>query len=240
MNKTKKVLYWTFSSIGVLYLLIVLFPQCLFANKIEYKNFTVYYHSNEIKTEELKLVLDKSRALLEQTELSKNEGVQKIFICDGFNEFTFFAPLSRKSFAVNYPFLQNIFLSKSSVSDNSIFRNGEENNKRSLSAVIAHETTHSLLENNLGILKYKLLPSWKNEGYCDFIAQESSYDPQKGLKEMYQNKDVTDSPSFYYFKSKIYTEYLLKEKNLTLEAFLNNDFDLKNIHLEFIQRKNAK
>ena len=73
-------------------------------------------------------------------------------------------------------FLQIIFfLSKSNVSDNKIDRNGTENNRRTLSGTIAHEVTHSLVKNRIGLLKYMQLDTWKNEGYADYIAKESSF-----------------------------------------------------------------
>ena len=85
---------------------------------------------------------------------------------------------------------------------------------------------NSLLENKLGLLKYKLLPSWKNEGYCDFIANESSFNKQKGVKEICNDTKNTDSPSFKYFKYRMITEYLFEERKVTLEKFLDEDFDL--------------
>ena len=138
--------------------------------------------------------------------------------------------MSRKAFAINYPISQNIFISKSSISQNYTLRNGKENNKRTLSGVIAHETVHSLLENKLGLLKYKLLPSWKNEGYCDFIANESSFNKQKGVKEICNDTENKDITSFKYFKYRMITEYLFEERKVTLEKFFDEDFDLKNIN----------
>jgi len=230
MKKTKKIINWLLGGISLTYAVIIIFPSFLFVNNLEYKNFNVYYHSSEINVEKLKSVLDESQNLLNNTQLFNDEINQDIFICNSFNEFTFFALFSRKAFAVNYPITQNIFLSKSSITENSILRNGKENNKRTLSGVIAHETAHSLLENNLGIVKYKLLPSWKNEGYCDFIANESSFNKQKGLQDICNNKDNYDTPSFKYFKYRIITEYLFKERKITLEKFLNDDFELEEIN----------
>lgn len=236
MKKSKKILNWLFGGISLTYVLIVISPQVLFANKLEYKSFSVYYHSDEINTEKLKSVLDKSEKLLQNTELFKNEINQDIFICNSFNEFTFFALLSRKAFAVNYPITQNIFLSKSSISENFIFRNGEENNKRTLSGAIAHETTHSLLENKLGTLKYKLLPSWKNEGYCDFVANESSYNEQNGLKDICNNKENSDVPSFKYFKYRLITKYLFEEEKISIEKYLNEDFNFEQTNEDMKQK----
>lgn len=229
LKKTKKVLSWILGGIGLAYILILIFPSFLFANNLKYKSFNVYYHSNDINIEHLKLVLDKSETLLKNTNLFKAEINQDIFICSSFNEFTFFALFSRKAFAINYSMTQNIFLSKSSVSENIISRNGIENNKRTLSGVIAHETTHSLLENELGILKYKLLPVWKNEGYCDYIANESSFNIEKGIQHICSDNENSAGSSFKYFKYRISTEYLFEERKITMNRFLNDDFDLKEI-----------
>ena len=102
MKKSKKILYWFFVGISLVYILILIFPHSLFGNKIEYKNFTIYYHSNELSTEKLKLILDESEKLLKKTELFKTEINQDIYMCSSYNEFTFFAVLSRKTFAINY------------------------------------------------------------------------------------------------------------------------------------------
>lgn len=213
-------------------MLVLTFPSFLFANKLDYKNFSVHYHSDDIDIEQLKSVLDESELLLKNTELFKTGVNQELFICDNFNEFTFFANFKRTAFGVNYTFSKNIFLSKSSVSANSTLRNGKENNKRTLSTVIAHETTHSLLANELGMLKYRLLPSWKNEGYCDFVANESSFDEQKGLQDICNDKENPDTPSFKYFKYRKLTEYLFEDRKISMEKFLNGDFDLEKINEE--------
>ena len=51
-----------------------------------------------------------------------------------------------------------MFLSKSDILKNVIYRNGTENNKRALSDVIIHETMCSLIENKIGFIHYKRLP----------------------------------------------------------------------------------
>ena len=118
MKKTKKIINWLLGVISIAYASILIFPSFLYANNLEYKSFTVYYHSSEINVEKLKFVLDKSENLLINTELY-NAGInQDIFICSSYSEFTFFAPMSRKAFGINNPISQNIFLSKSFVSEN--------------------------------------------------------------------------------------------------------------------------
>ncbi len=226
----KKKIKRLISGILIIYVFLILFPQVLFANVLEYKGFAVYYHSDELKIENIKNILDKSQKLLTKSELYDNSKSQKIFICNSYNEFSFFALTSKRAFAVNLPIIQNIFLSKSFFLKNTIVRNGETNNLRKLSAIITHETTHSLLENKLGFLKFKLLPNWKNEGYCDYIAQGSSYNQEKGMKEICNGSETQNSLSFKYFKYRMLTKYLFEENNISIEKFLKNDFNLKELN----------
>jgi hypothetical protein len=229
MIKTKKIFNWILTGISLSYLLVVLSPSFLFENNLEYKYFSVYYHSNDINLEELKLVLNKSERLLKSSELFKTVINQDIFICNSYNEFTFFALMGRKAFGVYNPISQNIFLSKSSISGNYVLRDAKENNKRTLSGVIAHETVHSLLRNELGLLKYKLFPAWKNEGYSEFIANESSFNEHKGLTDICNDEINSESASFKYFKYRIITQYLFQETKISIDDFLDKDFDLENI-----------
>jgi hypothetical protein len=232
-KKIKKISYSIVIFVVILYVLILIFPQFLFANKFEYKNFTVYYH-NEENEKDLKAVLDKSIELLAKTELFNQKVKQKIYLCNEHSEFNFFAPMAKTALAVNYPIINNIFITKSSFFDDRILKINEEKNlkARTLSGIIAHETTHSLLENELGIIKNKFLPTWKMEGFCDFIANESSYDEKIGLNNICNDINVEYSPTFQYFKYRLYATYLLKDKNISLNSFLNDDFDVKILEAE--------
>lgn len=232
-KKNKKLLSWTLSIMAIVYLIFLLFPQMLFANKFEYKNFTVYYHSEKIDHKALSNVLDNSLQLLERSELFQENVKQKMFICNSYKEFAFFSLRSRKAFAVNHPLSQNIFLTTSDFDKNRIIRNDKMYNTRILSAVIAHETTHSLLENKLGTLKYKMLPSWKNEGYCDFIANESSYKTINEKEAACNAEDETNSPSFTYFKYRMLTQFLFEKEGVTINEFLNKEYDLKLLERKF-------
>ncbi len=233
MNRNKKVFNYILSGLVFLYVLILLFPQILFSNSLTHKNFTVYYHSEKPDIAKLTAILDKSLTLLSSSNIFDPKIEQKIFLCDDYSEFTLFAPRSRKAFAVNYPITQNIFLSRSDIAKNEIKRNGPENNTRTLSGVIAHETIHSVLEDKLGLIKYKMLPNWKNEGYCDYVAKGSSYDEKLGWAQICEDDlEEVEVPSFAYFEYKTYVHYLLDEEKVALDSFLTEDFDMKRVALK--------
>lgn len=241
MKRKLKLTFKGILTLCLLYIFILIFPQFLFANKLEHKNFIVYYHSSETKNiEQLISVLDKSNSLLRKSQLYDEDHKQKIFICNSYSEFGFFAPTVKKAFAVHYPIIQNAFFTKSSFQDDRIIRNGKIFNQRTLSGTIAHETTHSLIENRLGFLKYKKLPTWKNEGYCELIAiinNGSFYDEQKGINEICREIEP-DTPIFKYFEYRILTEFVLRNKEKSIDNFLRKDIDYKELKTEF-KRQNC-
>ena len=44
-------------------------------------------------------------------------------------------------------------------------------NRRPMHTVLAHESMHQIMRRKLGLLTYLRLPTWKNEGYCEYIAE---------------------------------------------------------------------
>lgn len=230
--KKSKLFNYLLSAIVAAYLLTLMFPGWLFSEKLTYKNFTAYYHANTenpVDTEHVKAVLDKTDDLLKRTPLYDSEVNQAFFISNSAKEFTFFSPSARKAFAINFPMMQNIFVAPPDIVQDSITTTNKEHNTRSMSSVLAHETVHSLLESHLGIVKYKLLPRWKNEGYADFIANESSYDAMKGVHNMC-NQLEDNSHSFKYFKYRLMTAYLFEDEQITLDDFLKKDFDVTELN----------
>ncbi len=207
----------------LLYAGAVFFPEFIFRHKAQYRRFTVYYHS-AIDTTGLESVIAKSASLLQASPLDDRKE-QKVFLCGSYREFTFFNPLSSSAFAVNYPVTQNIFVAKAAIAVDKTSRKGSAT-QRSLSAVIAHETVHSLLERHLGYIDYKMLPVWKNEGYCDYIARESSLSEAEG-SQMLCSGEAPKSPSHQYFLYRKWVSYLIDVKKVSHGAVLTRDYDSK-------------
>src|SRR5262249_1427735 len=128
------------------HILLLCFPQVLFAHAISYRNLSVY--SREPIDQNIYAVLDKVESRLATSDINDSEVQPKIFFTNGFG---FYAVLSlyvgRNSFGKGYAALptNNIFINKSDLSTDLVFRNSVANNERSLSGVVAHETTHLLI-----------------------------------------------------------------------------------------------
>src|SRR5213075_2341790 len=94
-KKIKRVLYWTLITILVFIAglaTIILYPQPLFANKLEYRQFRVY--SNDKIGNEIHPVLDSVLSLVKHSEFYDSAYKVDIF----FAYYTFFNKLDTKVF----------------------------------------------------------------------------------------------------------------------------------------------
>ncbi len=223
-------IYKLLNKIGYLIVVIIflttLFPEFFFEKKISYKSYTIY--TNYKIPEGYKQVIDKSESLIKKSEIYQPKHKQKIFICNNDFLFTLFAKFSRKAFAINNPMTNDIFIADADFSKNKSRSKSKNFNIRTLSGVIAHETCHSLLRNKLklGLIKYRFSSIWKIEGYCDFIAKETSHNFQKGINLLCEQKKNKESKSFEYFKYKLYIDYLIKDKKIKINEILKQDYNI--------------
>ena len=97
-------------------------------------------------------------------------------------------------------------------------------NQRSLHLVIAHECTHQLLRRRLGLLAAFRLPTWKNEGYCEYVAGNTSFDLAQGI-ELLASGNADSSPAFQYVKYYLAVRHILETEGFTVQQLVSQEFD---------------
>jgi hypothetical protein len=137
------------------------------------------------------------------------------------------------------PLIGNVMVNKIDIADDTVFRNAETDNQRSLSGVIAHEVTHTLIENKFGWANSLNTPGWKKEGYCEYIAGETTIAFAEGARRWKENPD--DDSKYLYFKYHQMVRYLLDDEKISVEELFNRNFDEKNLSEKvFAKIKNLK
>src|SRR5262245_39202508 len=184
-SKAYKVLRFFVTAIFATYLLTICYPQYLFAHEVTYKNFKVY--SREPFDERIYKVLDDAEASLSKATIYDREISRRVFLTNSYCIYAFLSNKALMSFANSVPFIDNILINKSDVGEDSVFLNRPEHNKRSLSGVIAHEVTHLFIRKKVGTFHACLMPTWKNEGYCEYVAGDSTITYEEGVKLWKEN-----------------------------------------------------
>ena len=227
-NRAYRILRYLLTSAVIAYVLLLSFPQVLFAHEISYSNLTVY--SREPLDQNIYAVLDKVESRLATSEINNKEVRPKIFLTNGFGFYAWLSlHLGSDSFGKGFAVLPtaNIFINKSDAAKDLVFRSAPENKERSLSGVIAHETTHLLIRKKFGYWRNLIMPTWKKEGYAEYVAGGSTLAYETGVKMWKENPK--DGTGYQYFKYYMLVKYLLEHDKLSVEDLFNRDFDMQSL-----------
>ena len=217
-SKSGKLVNYIGSGLVLAYLGLIIYPNVLFAHSVRYKQFNI--HSTQSIGSEIYAILDQANDRLSASEVADKSTRHKIYLCNDYRLFTFLAPFSRTAFACNYAVLGNIFIAKADISLNEAYKNNDADQyTRSLSGLITHESTHSLIRKKIGLLNYSRLSTWKDEGYCDYISHGKLMDMQEAREYLKEHK--TDKrPGTDYRRYYLAVNYLLGVKNIRFDDLL--------------------
>src|SRR5262249_42256764 len=168
-----------------------------------------------------------AEARLSKATIYDREISRRVFLTNGYGMYAFLSNKALRSFANSVPFIDNILINKSDVGEDLVFLNRPEHNKRSLSGVIAHEVTHLFIRKKVGTLRASLMPTWKNEGYCEYVAGDSTITYEEGVKLW--KEDPNDDSKYRYFKYHMMVRYLLETERLSIEDVFHRDFDMRDL-----------
>ena len=225
-SKAYRIARYLVVSATVAYVLLLSFPQVLFAHEISYRNLEVY--SREPLDQSIYAVLDKVESSLATSEINNREIRPKIFLT---NSHRLYASINlylvSNSFGECFLVLpnNNVFINKADVAKDLVFKRTVANNERSLDGVIAHETTHLLIRKKFGYWRNLTMPVWKKEGYAEYVAGGSTLPFETGVKMWKENPK--DGTGYQYFKYYMLVKYLLEHDKLSVEDLFNRDFDVQ-------------
>jgi hypothetical protein len=197
--------------LAVLYAGLHVFPQTLFAYSVAANDITIY--SRAPLPPEAASCAARAAGLLKQSELAVLGRHERVFVCDSPWLFRLFHPASR-AFAFSTPVTDNVFIAAADFSTDVAKRSGADFNTRSFSSVVAHEITHGLIRHRLGLWHGIRLPDWVAEGYCDYVARESSFPETEGLR-LFASGQSHPSMSYRYFTYRQMVRYLVEHQRLT-------------------------
>ncbi len=217
---------YAFLSIVVAYILLLCFPQVLFGHQVSSGNLTVY--SREPLDQNINTVLDRVQQRLAASPINSADVKPRIFLTNSFGLYSALSVYIRdNSFGKGFAALNtdNVFINKSDAASDLVFRNAPAPNQRSLSGVIAHEITHLLVRKRYGYWRNLTMPTWKKEGYAEYIAGGSTLDYETGVRMWKANP--RNGTGYQYFKYYMVVKYLLENDRLSVDDLFNRDFDVQ-------------
>ncbi|MEA5597138.1 hypothetical protein [Rivularia sp. UHCC 0363] len=200
---------------AVLYAALYTFPQVLFPYSLSVQGVTLY--SRSPLSPEAPQRIAEMMQLIQRSELAVPGRSERIFICNHPWLFRLLSPISGGAFAYSLPVTDNVFVANADLTNNVAHSAAPNFNTRSFSAVAAHEITHGLIRRRVGLLNN--LPTWIIEGYCDYVAHESSFPETEGLRLLTAGKQHP-SGSFRYFVFRQMVSYLIEDRHFSFQQIL--------------------
>lgn len=223
-TKLRRAVRYTFVSLAAIYILLLIYPQVLFAHEVSYKNFTVY--SREPLNQDVQIMLDKVEQRLSTSPINTPDVKPKILLTNSHRLYSFLSLyIGGNSFGKGFPLLptSNVFINRTDVAQDLVFRNAPTNNQRSLSGVVSHEITHLLIKNRFGYVKNVTFPAWKKEGYSEYVAGGSTLDYETGVRLWKANPQ--NDTGYQYFKYYMLVKHLLETEKLTVDELFTRYID---------------
>jgi len=226
--------------LGIVYLILILFPSIQFNNRIRYKNCIVYSDRNIDSN--IKAILDSALMRINKSDLYDSTIHFKIFLCNDLWRFSFFAFAKSNAGAITHTHTTgNIFIRPSNIAENKVLPPGSWKfakppyslADRPLSYFIAHEMTHRILMNYTGRLNFNT-PLWINEGYADFIAKGEQFNFFENLELLKQHAPELDPNQGLYRNFHLHIYFLLRYKNYSIENILKEKPDLSKVNKELL------
>ena len=155
------------------------------------------------------------RERMASTPLASANEQRPIFVTDGGWRWHWLATTSSGALAITRPLTDAVVVNATDPLEGTIPALGA---KRSLGSVLAHEFTHGLIRRRFGILKSQTFPTWKVEGYSDYVAGESTLsDEQAAAIE----RDGTDHPALPYYHGRRRVAAILAGNGGSVEQLFN-------------------
>ncbi len=122
----------------------------------------------------LSAVLERADHLVAASPLAEGLEPQHVFLTRGGWRWRWLAAQASGTFALTRPLSDAIIVNRHDLTADAVYNGGAVGGRRTLSGTIAHETCHNLQRRRFGMTVTIVKPTWLIEGYCDFVAQESS------------------------------------------------------------------
>ena len=225
-QRSKRYLYTTraLNAIGLAYLLLLIFPKPLFAHSARVGQFR--FHSDRPIPSEIKSVVEQATAKLSASPLYSATDSFDVYIANDRWRRTLLMPRSPGAFGVRMILTGNTILNRCDITNDICMNDQPKFNRRPMHTVLAHESMHQVIASDLGLLAYLRLPTWKDEGYCEYVAGDPSFDATRG-QELIRSGKSHRSNAFRYLTYLLAVRSCLDDQGLQPRQFLSQPLDFR-------------
>lgn len=208
-------------AVGLLFGSVIAAPQLLAFPYYADIGETRVYSETPLTLASLRPVLARAEARVATSPIFEETVGTRIFLTNGGWRWRLLSLMSSGAVGLTRPWSDlvsdAVILNRSDVRrDTASGRYGT----RSLSGVIAHERTHIMVRQHLGLVAGIRLPRWISEGYADHVAGESTLSAARAAR---LRAEDSDHPGLFYYEARQRVEAELAANGSDVEALLRGE-----------------
>ncbi len=231
----KRIIITALASVAVLLLLAPAYRlACGIGLKKIYSYNGISIYADDVRyKEEAKQMTETLRVQLSEVDSEYSPNIS-VYLCRTMAEFHIKAIAIGKPIALSRTGLKATFFRPCDWSKNSIEPRKPELLPRSLTSTLLHEALHHYEREKLGAVRFFIKmrsENWKIEGFCEYHSTSSSFPIDKGLR-IFSGEDNYDfvtsneiKPEYFYFVSRLRTDYLLNFKKVGKDGYWSTKYD---------------
>jgi hypothetical protein len=223
----------------VLYLVLLCHPGLFFRHAFTHDGITLY--SDEPIPASARQVIEDTEKRLVRSPFFRDRppGDIRIYLCNRKWRFILFANHRYRVGGLTYPPLtNNIFLRGAHIEANRLIgpSGNEVPGERTLGYYCAHEATHTLVSDELGVARFWRLPTWKNDGYADYVGKGTDFDYERAVDQLRSGaREMNPKSSGLYLHYHLLVAYLLDKKGISVREMLDQAFDPAELEREILE-----
>ena len=235
LGKTKKTMVLNVIAVLLLLYVIVImfFTHLFFSEKRTIGSITFYSNDKKMLVAN---TLQQIEVQLKQLPMYNKAIHLNIFFTNSWTIYMLLNPLNRTSLATASTFFnyKRIIVSKTDFDTGTVENNKKEWNTRDITSLIVHESCHCYFARIHALLTRLKMPSWKEEGLCEYYSNGSSYSVEKGFYNLKNNKE-NSSLSYKYFKYRFLVSYMANIEKKQIDDIIKDKRPLDEVYKEAAQ-----
>lgn len=160
--------------LAALYFATLLYPQMFFSWARD--GASIHVRSDEPIPESAGRVIARAESKIRQSTLFDATRTYPVYVCNARWRWDYFSGFNGRSRGFQTPLGRAVFLRPARWDENQLAGPDGEDGPRPLDVYMAHEVTHTMVADHIGLIAERRLPVWLREGYAEYVARHDTFD----------------------------------------------------------------
>jgi hypothetical protein len=210
--------------LGATYLATLLRPQLLFSRA--HHGTAIQLRSDEGIPDAAAALVALAESRIRESPLFEPSRPYPVYVCNTRWRWNYFSAFDDRSRAFQTPLGRAVFTRRAVWDRNQLAGPTGRDGPRTLDVYLAHEVTHTMVADRLGLIRAARLPAWLREGYAEYVARHGTFDyAETRARLIAGEEDLVFRHRDPYLKYLLLVTHLLEHESLDLASLLNNPPD---------------